>query len=118
MPPLTDPEKLQCYRNALANWRYEGFITFAKDALRWLHLELTEYSTRDIGKLLLEFLLAGGEIDQQVETRPHWRNLHEFHYDIRIPMKGRLIYFETRLIAGDPDDPDDSQIDVVNIHDA
>ena len=34
MPPLTDPERSRCFLNALANWRYDGYIVFAKDAVR------------------------------------------------------------------------------------
>ena len=56
-------------------------------------------------------------MDEQVETREPWRE-HAFHHDIRQRMAGRLIYFETRLIYRDPDDPDDPQIWVVNVHDA
>jgi hypothetical protein len=119
MPPLTDPERLRCYLNALANWRYEGFITFTKDALRWLHTELPDYSTRDFGQMLHDHVEAHGmgEIEEQRETREEWR-MHDYHYDIRIKIGGRLIYVETRLSYRDPHDPDDPLIDVVNIHEA
>jgi hypothetical protein len=63
-----------------------------------------------------DYVLAGGEIDQQKETRPEW-NMHDFHYDLRIPIADRLIYVETRLIYRDAQDPDDPIIHVVNIHD-
>jgi hypothetical protein len=120
MPPLTDPERSQCYLNALANWRYDGFITFEKDAYRWLRAELPDHSVRELGRLLYEHVLANGCtcVDEQVETRERWRDLHPFHHDIRMPVAGRLIYFETRLIYRDPYDPDDPLIQVVNAHDA
>ncbi len=118
MPPLTDPEKLTCYKNALANWQYEGFMTFTSVALDWLHKHFPGYSTREIAKLLYNYVAAGGEIDQQPETREPWKSLHDHHYDLRITVGDRLIYFETRLSCRDPDDTDDPLIDVVNIHDA
>jgi hypothetical protein len=58
MARLTDPEILTCFRNALANWRY----------------------------------------------------------DLRLNVKGHLVYVETRLQYRDPTDPDDPIIQVVNIH--
>jgi hypothetical protein len=118
MPLLTDPEKLTCYKNALANWRYDGFMTFTKDAMRWLHQKMPSWSTREIAKLLYEYVAAGGEIDQQPETRDYWKTLHDYHYDVRVLIAGQLIYFETRLSYRDPSDPDDPLIDVVNIHEA
>jgi hypothetical protein len=57
---------------------------------------------------------GGGEIDQVKETRPEWNDF-DFHYDLRVPIGGRLRYFETLLVDGDPDDP---IILVVNTHDA
>ena len=40
MAKLTDPEILLCYRNALRNWRYEGFVVFEKDAAEGLRKHL------------------------------------------------------------------------------
>jgi hypothetical protein len=117
MPPLNDPERLGCYRNALANWRYEGFITFTRDAFEWLRKELGDYSTREIARLMYESVAANGEIDEQREKREQWREVHEYHYDLRLAIAGRRIYFETRLIYRNPNDPDDPTIDGVNIHD-
>ena len=119
MPPLTDPERSRCYLNALTNWRYDGFIVFKEDADRWLRDELPDHSHRELGRLLYEHVKANGCtcVDEQVETREQWR-CHPFHHDIRLPVAGRLIYFETRLIYRDPDDPDDPLIWVVNAHDA
>ncbi len=35
MPPLSDPERLECYRNALANWQFDGYIRFTELADQW-----------------------------------------------------------------------------------
>jgi hypothetical protein len=120
MPPMTDPERSRCYLNALENWRYDGYIRFAKDADRWVRAELPDHTFRELGRMLYEHVKANGCacVDEQVETRERWRDLHQFHHDIRMPVAGRLIYFETRLIYRDPDDPDDPLIQVVNAHDA
>lgn len=116
MPPLTDPELLACYKNALANWRYEGYIIFTERAEEWIYVNLSNQTTREIGRLMLEYVSAGGEIDQQKETRPEWKE-RDYHFDLRIPCAGRLIYIETRLLYDDPSDPDDPVIHVVNVHD-
>ena len=41
MARLTDPEILTCYQNALANWRFLGFVDFTKLAQEWLQRELS-----------------------------------------------------------------------------
>jgi hypothetical protein len=50
MPPLSDPERLQCYRNALANWRFEGRVRFRELADRWVRKELGGCTTRDVAR--------------------------------------------------------------------
>jgi hypothetical protein len=117
MPPLTDPERLQCYRNALMNWNYDGYVDFTERAWDWLRAAFPSYTKRQIAQLLHKHVLAGGEIDEQIETREEWRDRHEFHHDLRVRIRGRLVYFETRLIYKKPDDPDDPLIQVVNAHD-
>lgn len=120
MPPLTDPERLRCYQNALKNWNYTGCIVFHERAWVWLSTAFPSLTQRQIAQLLHRHVKDGGEIDEQVETRGEWRKLHDFHYDIRVEIKksGRRIYFETRLIYRNPNDPDDPRIEVVNAHDA
>ena len=118
MPPLTDPERLQCYRNALKNWRYTNYIVFERLAWDWLRSNLPRtYSQRQIARLLHEYVEAGGVIDEVNETRNPWRNFYAFHHDLRVTIGGRLVYFETRLDYKNPNDPDDPTIRVVNAHD-
>jgi hypothetical protein len=111
---LTDPEILACYCNALANWRYAGFVDFSPLAAQWLKKELNE-TQRQFAKRLHEFVQAGGEVDQVVETRPEW-NVWAHHYDLRLTVNGIDLYVETRLKYDDPSDPDDPVITVVNVH--
>jgi hypothetical protein len=93
-------------------------VNFKPRAEEWIRSELPGYSAKAVAEALWNHVAAGGEIDEQVETRPEWSDKYEFHHDIRIRLEGRRIYFETVLMAGKPDDPDDSSIIVVNIHDA
>lgn len=117
MPPLTDPERLQCYRNALANWNCGGYVDFNEHAWAWLQAAFPTSTKRQIAHLLHRHVQGGGTIDEQVETREEWKYLHEFHHDLRVQVKGRLVYFETRLVYRKPNDPDDPRIEVVNAHD-
>jgi hypothetical protein len=117
MPPLTDPEQAACFKNALANWRYEGYILLTDVAYEWMKLNLKGFSVRTLGRNMHEYVSAGGIIDRQKETRPEW-DLHDYHYDLRIPIEGRMVYIETRLVYDEPSDPDDPIIQVVNLHDA
>src|SRR4051794_14345079 len=98
MPPLTDPERLRCYHNALRNWNYTDFVLFVELAWEWLRANLSRaYSQREIARMLHKHIEAGGEIDEQVEKRELWRDLYPFHYDLRVVLGGRRIYFETCL---------------------
>jgi hypothetical protein len=65
---------------------------------------------------MYEYVAAGGEVDEQAETRENWRDQHEFHHDLRLSINNRLVYIETRLNYRVPVAPDDSWILVVNIH--
>ena len=117
MPPLTDPERLQCYRNALANWNCTGYVDFTERAWAWVQAAFPTVTRRQMARLLYKYVNEGGEIDEQPETREGWRDRHAFHHDLRVLIKGRLVYFETRLIYRKPNDPDDPRIEVVNAHD-
>lgn len=44
-----------------------------------------------------EFVEAGGEIDQVREQRPEYASRHEYHFDFRLNIDGRLVYIETTL---------------------
>lgn len=78
--------------------------------------ELPEYAWREIRRELHQFVNAGGEIDEQVERRPEYAQ-YEFHYDLRVRIGGRSLYFETVLLCEDAEDPDDPMIVVVSVHD-
>jgi hypothetical protein len=63
-----------------------------------------------------EYVAVGGEIDEVTEKRSEWRDLHEFHHDLRFEIQGVSVYIETRLIYRLPVVDDESSIIVVNIH--
>jgi hypothetical protein len=70
---------------------------------------------REIGRLMYEYVAAGGQIDEVRETRPQWSD-YEFHYDLRFTIASKSVYIETRLHHRLPFVPDESWILVVNIH--
>jgi hypothetical protein len=108
--------RLRCYRNALRNWKVRGYVEFKKRAEEWLVRELAELSLRAIRGALHDYVEHGGVIDEQVEQRPEYTH-YEFHYDLRVTIGDRRIYFETILTCEDAGDPDDPAIIVVNVHD-
>ena len=114
MGRLTDPERLQCYLNALANCRFTGFIELRPRVAEWLRQELG-MSERAFKNLLFTFVSAGGEIDEIAETRPEWSDF-DHHYDLRPIVAGKAVYVETLLMYSKPTDPDDPRIAVVNVH--
>jgi hypothetical protein len=119
MGKLTDPEILACYRNALANWRYDGYIVLTPPAEECLRRHLPGYAPRAFGELLFRFVIQeNGDIDQVVEAREEWRDQWSHHYDDRPIVGGFKLYVETRLRYNNVSDPDDPFIVVVNLHPA
>jgi hypothetical protein len=114
MPPLQDPVLLARYQSALANWGVTGYVLWKETALTWLRQHLGGMDPRLVAQLMFRHVAAGGVIDQVPERRPEWSD-YDFHYDLRLPIAGRLIYVETVLLDDDPTDP---ILRVVSIHDA
>ncbi|MGH7173999.1 MAG: hypothetical protein ACRELG_27315 [Gemmataceae bacterium] len=117
--------RLRRYRHALRNeadrlTKYPGrdslYVLFKKRPQEWLRTELAEYSLGEIIRLLHKYVEAGGELDEVKETREGYTH-HEFHYDMRVTIGGRPIYFETALSCEDAEDPDGFTIVVVNAKD-
>src|SRR5687768_657393 len=114
MAQLNDPERLQSYLNALKDWRISGSVVVEALAWTWLRTHLpTVRSQREICRLLCEHVERGGEIDEQVEKREHWKDYYPYHYDLRVSIGGRQIYFETVLEYPKHQDP---YVRVVNAH--
>lgn len=118
MPPLSDPDRVAAYRDALANWRFADYIQFElnEECYRWIRRELAGITLKDVGRLMHEYVAGGGVIHEVVETREHWRDRYEFHYDLRLTIVGKPVYIETRLHMRLPVAADESWILVVNIH--
>jgi len=114
MTRLTDPEVLTQLRSVLSQWPFTGYVTWKPIARQWLEQNLEGFTTRSIAEEMFRFVATGGEVDQVREMRPQWSE-HQYHYDYRIEIGGRLLYIETMLIENHPDDP---TIHVVSIHDA
>lgn len=116
--PLPDNReaRFRCFRNALRNWNFEGYIVLKPRVEEWLRTELPEYPWREIRRQLYEHVEKGGAIDEQVERRPEYVH-YGFHYDLRLGMGNRNVYFETVLLCENADDPDDPQIIIVSVHD-
>jgi hypothetical protein len=114
MTPLKDERLLAAYTTALAeNRRFSGYVLWKPLAQDWLFRELPGMHPRQIAGLMYEHVQAGGEIDQIRETREEWLDF-SCHYDVRLLVADRHIYIESVFLSDDPDDP---QIEIVNIHD-
>jgi hypothetical protein len=117
MAPLTHPERLQAYKNALSNWEFTDYIKFdlPEQSRRWVRRELG-VRLKELGQLIYEYVEAGGEIDEVREGRPEWSGEHEYHYDLRFSVEGVPVYVETRLNFRPPFRPDQPWILVVDVH--
>ncbi|HUY32038.1 MAG TPA: hypothetical protein VMV69_04595 [Pirellulales bacterium] len=59
-----------------------------------------------------DHVAGGATLDQVREGRENWLDF-EFHFDLRLEIEGKRIYFETVLVRADPRDP---LIEIVNVH--
>jgi hypothetical protein len=118
MPRLTDTTRLAAYKDALGNWNVTDYIQFelTEEAHRWIRAELGDITLKDIGRLMCEYVVAGGKIDEVTEARPEWSDRYEFHYDLRLTIRNKSVYIETRLNFRLPLVPDETWILVVNVH--
>lgn len=113
MAPLANPEILEAIREALSEWRSDGYVVWNPIAIAWLRKNIEGEDMRSISRMMHEHVEAGGEIDQVVERRERWQDRHEFHYDFRFAVSGRKVYIETVLDVTRTG----PTITVVNMHD-
>lgn len=113
MARLTDQELLALFREALSEWRADGYVVWKRLAAEWLQRELEGYTQKSIANLMHEHVEAGGEIDQVKERRERYRDLYDFHFDIRLKIDGRRVYIETTL----DNTSTGPTITIVNMHD-
>ena len=81
MAPLTDPNRLLAYRDAISNWSFTGYVRFElnETAYQWLREELDNVSLKELSFLMHEYVSTGGEVDEVRETRPGWSEHWLFH---------------------------------------
>ncbi len=97
MARLTDPKLLSLIREALSEWRVDGYVVWKRLPAEWLRKELEGQTQKAIAKLLHEHVDAGREIDQVQERRERYRDRYEFHFDFRLTIDERRVYIETTL---------------------
>jgi len=112
MAPLIDPLQLRQYRNALEQHRFTGYVRWKRVAEAALDKSGLLLSARAVSELMWQFVRDGGTIDRQTERRPEFDS--EWHYDLRITIKGVRWYIETVMHVED----DDVTISVVSFHEA
>ena len=113
MAPLANREILAAFREALREWKCEGYVVWLRRPGEWLRKNIENEDIRSVSKRMHEYFEAGGKIDQAPERREPWRDRYEFHYDFRFSIAGRKIYIETvlDLTSTGP------TVTVVNLHD-
>jgi hypothetical protein len=97
MAPLTDPELLNRYLEALREWEIEGFVGWKRRAAEWLRLNLEDQTQKSVARAMYEHVQAGREVDQVKERRHGHQDNYEFHFDLRFTLNGRRVYIETTL---------------------
>jgi hypothetical protein len=120
VPPLKDPDRLAAYLDALANWKFEGCVSFdklSKEGAKYLR-ELG-VKQRELKELMHEYVAGGGEIYEVREKNEDYvkKYGYEYHHDLRFTINSRQVIVETRLDYRLPVKPFEATIFVVNVHD-
>lgn len=97
MARMVDLVLLALFREALREWRADGYVVWKRLPAEWMRKELEGQTQKSIAKLMHEHVEAGGEIDQVKERRERYRDMHEFHFDFRLTIDERRVYIETTL---------------------
>jgi hypothetical protein len=113
MARLEDERVLQLFREALREWHCEGFVVWKRRPAEWLDANIEGHTTKSVAKLMYEYCLQGGKIDQVRERRDEYASSYEYHYDFRFPIEGRKVYIETVL----DEKSTGPMITIVNMHD-
>lgn len=97
---LTDQRLIELFRDVLGNDArgVGGYVRWKKVPAEWVSKNLDGQTQRSIAQAMLDYVDAGGEIDQTRETRPEYSSQFEFHYDFRFRIDGIDIYIETVLV--------------------
>jgi predicted lipid-binding transport protein (Tim44 family) len=125
MARLTDPDILERYKQVLTDWAITGAVELTEQAIRELRATLEGgvveegvegVTVQGFKKELYQFVCnKNGEIDQVKENRQEWRELWEWHYDLRPTIKGVKLYVETRLYPDSFASRDEPRILVVRV---
>src|SRR5437762_2414355 len=98
MARLTDPETLDRYKQALADWTIEGAIELEGRAPEGLRTTLEGVTVKCFKEAICRYVCQdNGEVDQVKEERQPWCHHWEWHYDLRLTISGIKVYVETRL---------------------
>lgn len=118
MAVLTDPVRLLHYRTCLSYWNYNCYVHFKPGCAERFLKEVGNTPLKGISRFLWEHFSGGGLPDEVQERREEYMGEHDFHYDFRVTLPGlsKVTYIETVLEMAD--DPEDSTITIVSIHDA
>jgi hypothetical protein len=111
MPPLTNPEIIDKFRDAFVYASSGGVAWKTVPAAEWVRKNLPGVTQRAIENLLLAHVNAGKKINEVIEKREEW--LHDcYHYDFIISVNGKQIYVETTIA----DTKSGAIVTVVNVH--
>ncbi|MBI4614497.1 MAG: hypothetical protein HY720_12875 [Planctomycetes bacterium] len=99
------------FHEVLSEHRVVCYVHWKPLARRWIEQNLPGWGITAIVQLMWQWVDRGGEVDRVEETKEEYRDKWTHHYDLRIPVKDRRVYVETRL------DIEDKVAYVVNVHD-
>ncbi|MBN1396375.1 MAG: hypothetical protein JW959_15225 [Pirellulales bacterium] len=111
-PPGSDDRELDRYKSLLEEAvTFTNIVQWKRVASEWLRENLSNHTHKSIIELMYEHR---DQVRQKQETRPHWKDLHKYHFDFVIPVKGISVFIET--VFDDGATIDDCIITVVSMH--
>src|ERR1700678_3750548 len=97
MARLADPDVLAGYQKELCEWTIEGYVELQGRALEGLRSAVVGVTAKEFKAALYCYVFEeNGEIDRIKEEREQWREIWEWHYDLRPTINCVKLHVETR----------------------
>ena len=113
MPKLEGDDRTEFVSVLEQGVRFNGYVNYLEQARAGLDEHLGGWTQKGVTSELVVYAKAGGKISRNEELREHWQDFWRYCYHLWPVIGGTKLYFEARFSN---DDPDDQEIQIVNVH--
>lgn len=83
---------------ALSEWRVGEGVLFTLTAQENMRKHLEKITQSRLVEMIQVWIQRGCDVFRVEETRPEWASLHDCYYKILMPVGGKKVFIEMRLL--------------------